>query len=133
MEDTRSWRLSRTSYPLSLKPCMAFLRSHFGILITIYIDDILVQASTPEEAVKNAKIVALFLMALGWSINWEKSNFIPSQVTTHLGFIVDTENMMAKCPPEKMSRLQQLCKEALNSGVISGHDLERLLGLMEYV
>ena len=61
-----------------LRPVLAYIRSCFSILITIYIDDILIQASTPEDAHRHAKIVALVLMCLGWSLNWEKSNFIPS-------------------------------------------------------
>ena len=51
-----------------LKPVLAFIHSTFSILVTVYIDDFLVQASSPEEAVKHAKIVALILMALGWSL-----------------------------------------------------------------
>ena len=115
-----------------LKPVLAFLRSTFSMLITVYIDDFLVQASSPEEAVKHAKIAALVLMALGWSLNWEKSNFIPSQEVLHLGFI-DTKHMIAKCPQDKVLRLQGLCKEALQNGFISAHALECLLGTMESV
>ena len=76
-----------------LKPVMAFIRTTFSILVTIYIDDILVQASSAEEAHKNAKIVALILMALGWSLNWEKSSFVPCQEILHLGFMINTKNM----------------------------------------
>ena len=114
-----------------LRPVMAFLRTTFSILVTIYIDDILVQASTQEEAFYHAKIVSLVLMALGWSINWEKSNFVPSQEILHLGFIINTNNMTVKCPQDKVARLQTFCKETLKSGLISGHDLEKMLGTME--
>ena len=76
-----------------LKPVIAFLRSFFIILITIYLDDILLQASSPEKAYLHGQIVALVLMVLGWSINWKKSSFIPSQQFTHLGFDFDTATM----------------------------------------
>ena len=56
------------------------------MLITIYLDDILIQASTCDEALLQGQIAALVLMALGFSINWKKSCFTPSQQITHLGF-----------------------------------------------
>ena len=73
-----------------LKPVVAFLRSTFAILISIYMDDILVQATTADEVYFKAQQVALVLMCLGWSLNWEKSLFIPSQQFKHLGWVPNT-------------------------------------------
>ena len=72
-------------------------------------------------------------MALGWSLNWEKSNFVPSQEVLHLGFIINTRDMTAKCPQDKIKRLQDSCKQAFKDRFISAHDLECLLGTMESV
>ena len=58
-----------------LKPVMAFLRTTWGILISIYIDNMLIQAGTAAEAFHHAQLTALLLMVLGWSLNWEKSSF----------------------------------------------------------
>ena len=52
-----------------LKPVLAFLRTTWSILISIYIDDILLQGRSPSEVFLHAQLTALLLMVLGWSLN----------------------------------------------------------------
>ena len=89
-----------------LKPVMAFLRENWGILISIYMDDMILQAPTAEKAYLHAQITILVLLYLGWEINWEKSNLTPSHKLTHLGFDIDTSTMTASCPTVKVERLR---------------------------
>ena len=70
-----------------LKPVVAFLRITWGILIAIYMDDILLQGASPAQVYLHAQVTALMFMVLGWSLNWKKSDFIPKQQTVHLGFV----------------------------------------------
>ena len=56
----------------------------------MFMDDMLLQASTKEKAFLHAQLVVLTLMSLGWEINWEKSSLIPSTEITHLGFEINT-------------------------------------------
>ena len=72
-----------------LKPVVAFLRSTWHILITIYMDDRLGQGMSPEQALFHAQLVMLTFLALGWSFNYKKCNLVPSQNVTHLGFEFD--------------------------------------------
>ena len=116
-----------------LKPVMAFFRTVLAILISIYIDDMIIQAKTPEKALEDAQLVTLILMALGWSLNWEKSCFIPSQEVKHLGFIINSNTMTIKVPEDKVERLQNSCRIALNEKMITVHDCEKILGYMESV
>ena len=116
-----------------LKPVIAFLRSKFAILVSIYMDDLLIQANNSNEAYFKAQQVALVLMCLGWSLNWEKSTFIPSQKFKHLGFDFDTGSMTIACPTDKIQRLQTLCMEPLKTKLVTVHTLERMLGTMESV
>ena len=60
-----------------LKPVVAFLRVTWGILIAIYMDDILIQGSSPSQVYLHAQVAALLFMVLGWSLIWEKSDFFP--------------------------------------------------------
>ena len=60
-----------------LKPVVAFLRVTWGILIAIYMDDILIQGSSPSQVYLHAQVAALLFMVLGCSLNWEKSVFFP--------------------------------------------------------
>ena len=94
-----------------LKPVIAFLRVTWGILIAIYMDDILIQGSSPSQAFLHAQVSALLLMVLGWSLNWKKSDFFPKQETTHLGFVWNSVSMTISCLPDKIaSFLQEPCK-----------------------
>ena len=116
-----------------LKPVLAFLRTTWGILISIYIDDILLQGCSPDQVYLHAQVTALFLMVLGWSLQWKKSDFIPKQQTVHLGFVLDSVSMTVSCPQDKILRLQSMCKNVMKSGVVTVHDAERILGTMESV
>ena len=116
-----------------LKPVMAFLRAKWGILISIYMDDMLLQAASREQAYLHAQIVILVLMCLGWELNWEKSSLIPSNKITHLGFEIDTLSMTACCPVAKIDRLVDMAYSAFVKKFITVHNAERLLGVMESV
>ena len=96
-------------------------------------DDILIQGSSPSQAVLHAQVTALLLMVLGWSLNWQKSDFVPRQETTHLGFVWNSVYMTISCPPDKIARLQAACRNLVKDGVVSVHDAERILGTMESV
>lgn len=116
-----------------LKPVMAFLRATWGILITVFMDDMLLQAATKERAFLHAQLVVLTLMSLGWELNWEKSNLIPSTEITHLGFEINTSTMTASCPVAKIDRLIAKATEILRAKIVTVHEAERLLGMMESV
>ena len=87
---------------------MGFLRSAWGILISIYMDDMILQGKTAEEVYFNAQLTILLLMSLGWEINWSKSSLTPSHTLTHLGFHIDTVSMTASCPQKKVERLRDM-------------------------
>ena len=116
-----------------LKPVMAFLRATWGIQITVYMDDMLLQAPTMEKAYFHAQLVILTLLSLGWELNWEKSTLIPSTKITHLGFEIDTSTMTASCPVAKIERLIEKAKVLLRDKTVTVHEAERLLGMMESV
>ena len=116
-----------------LKPVMAFLRSRFGIMITIYLDDMLIQAMSREQALFHGQLAALMLMVLGFSLNWKKSNFVPSQKVIHLGFELDTVAMLVSCPSSKEEDLRALCQKAKGNKSLTIHQCEQILGKMESV
>ena len=116
-----------------LKPVMALLRSIFGILISVYMDDMLIQAKSAEEAYFHAQLTILVLLCLGWEINWSKSNLIPTTKIKHLGFVIDTEAMTAICPADKIERLRNFALSTLRDGHITVHNAEKILGLIESV
>lgn len=116
-----------------LKPVIAFLRATWCILISIYIDDILIQASNPEQCSLHCQIAMLVFLCLGWSFKFEKCNFIPSQKFCHLGFDFDTVAMTISCPSDKVSKLQEMCRSLFSAQWGSVLQLEKLIGTMESV
>ena len=116
-----------------LKTTIAFLRVTFAMLISIYLDDMLIKNDTALGAYFHGQLTALVLMILGWSLYWEKSNFVPSQQITHLRFEWETSIMLISCTKSKIERLQNVRKSALQSSTISVNECERMLGYMESV
>ena len=116
-----------------LKPVLAFLRVTWGIMISIYMDDMILQAPTAQEVYFHAQLTILVLLCLGWEVNWEKTSLTPSHNLTHLGFDIDTLSMTASCPMKKVDILREAAKTALKEGKISVHCAEKLLGRMESV
>ena len=116
-----------------LRPVIAFIRDTWGILISIYMDDILIQGSSSSQALLSAQITALLLMVLGWSLNWKKSDFIPKQEVTHLGFIWNSVHMTISCPPDKVAKLQAQCRNLVREKVVTVWNAEKIMGTMESV
>ena len=116
-----------------LKPVVAFLRLTWSILISIYIDDILVQHSDIATCNLHTQIVIIVFMALGWSFKFEKCDLVPKQNFLHLGFLFNTVDMTISCPPDKISRLQSLCSENLSKRKCTVLTLEKIIGTIESV
>ena len=75
----------------------------------------------------------LVMMCLGWSFNFKKSVFVPSQTIVHLSFVFDTVSMTIFCSKDKIMRLVVMCRSALKDRFITVHAWEKLLGTMESV
>ena len=61
-----------------MKVAINFLRTHFHLHITVYLDDILLMAPSAEECLKAINITFIVLSALGMGISLEKSITTPS-------------------------------------------------------
>ena len=55
------------------------------------------------------------------------------QQATHLGFVLDSVSMTVSCPPDKIARLQSMCRNVMKAGIVTVHDAERILVTMESV
>ena len=116
-----------------LKPVVAFIRITWGILITIFMDDMLIQASSIDKCILHCHIVIAVFMSLGWGFNWAKCDLVPKQQFTHLGFDFDTSQMIISCQADKVTRLRNFCDEIFSAQNISVLDLEKMIGTMESV
>ena len=100
-----------------MKVPLAFLRKHYNCIIVCYIDDLLIMGYTKQEVVKSVAFVANLLQSLGFHINMEKSELVPTQTIEFLGFILNTINMTVSLTGEKIQKIKSLASEILDQKV----------------
>ena len=83
----------------AMKPVIAFLRAT-GIRLLIFLDDILIMASSHKLAMQHTDLVIQVLTSMGFVINFPKSILIPSKVLPYLGFEVKSDLIKLFLPRE---------------------------------
>jgi RecG-like helicase len=84
-----------------MKPVVAQLRKQ-GICLIIYLDNILIIAEAETLANQHAQTACNLLEALGFVINYQKSNLIPSKKMEFLGLLVDSQALTLALPCDKI-------------------------------
>ena len=84
--------------------------------VVVYMDDVMVIAKDPKEALERLKVVLQILTEKGFSLNWKKCSFLKTKVE-YLGFEVcqgeirpnprKVEALTALPPPETVTQLRQ--------------------------
>ena len=108
-----------------MKPMMAFLRGR-GLRTIIYLDDLLIMNQSPAELQSQVNQTVLLLESLGFTINREKSQLVPSQQIRFLGFQVDSVIMKLFLPEDKIQQIVQMCQNLATQQVIPLGSLSQL-------
>ena len=116
------------AFTKTLKPPVGTLRS-LGFKVVVYLDDIIVAKSTRELCIYQGQILIKTLENLGFVINLEKSNLVPSQVVLFLGFIVDSKKMSFSRPDSKIQSIRLSAQTLLNQPKVSLRKLSQFIGL----
>ena len=99
-----SWQFTVLPFGLStsprvftkiLKPVLAYAHLH-RVKLHMYLDDWLLNPGTHQEAHEQTSWLRSLCQKLGLVINLEKSDLIPSQVSTYLGIELDTSVGLAR-------------------------------------
>lgn len=111
-----------------MKPVVATLQ-RLGIHSILYLDDMLIMASSKEEARSHLAIAVKLLDALGFIINRKKSTFSPTQQSEFLWFILKSQEMTTALPAQKLHSLRKSERDVLSKtnncegvGPASRHD-----------
>ena len=112
-----------------MKPVVSHLRLQ-GLRIVIYIDDILLMASSQSQVTEHSQMLLNLLKNLGFVINQSKSVLDPTHSIEFLGLMIDSESLTFRVPEEKIRKVQKECRHFLNKGVASPRDLSHLIGLL---
>jgi hypothetical protein len=98
-----------------LAPVIAFIRS-FGIRIAIFVDDLLLCASSYTLCAQDAQDVIVILWWLGFNIAPKcMPTLQPSQTVTWTGVVIDSIMMEFRMPPNRLIKIRAACSAALQS------------------
>ena len=113
----------------TLRPVAAKLRE-LGIQLVIYLDDILVIASSPTQLEDHASTLVYTLENLGFIVHPEKSMTQPTQRMEFLGMIVDMVSMELQVPGQKIKSVRTEARKLLDSQQTPTREVTRLIGKM---
>ena len=112
-----------------LCPVAAEMRSR-GIRIIIYLDDILVLASSKSQLTEDLASVARQLEELGFTLNRKKCIWSPTQIIEFLGFIVNSLAMTIHLPHDKIEKIKKECRHVSHKQEVTACQLAHLVGLL---
>ena len=110
------------------KPILRLLKSQ-GMLLIIYLDDILLIAPTANLCLAQGKFLMKLLQDLGFLVNMNKSVLTPTQRIIFLGFLIDSVNMTISLPEEKQLAITQKANLLLGQNLVSIRNLCQFVGM----
>lgn len=113
----------------ALKPIFSWFR-HQGFRCSYYIDDSLNMNSVSAVCKQNAEVMSETLESLGYTINREKSVFVPTQRIVFFGFIIDSVLFKVFLPDDKVEKIIRLAKNLSSRKFVIVRDLASFIGLI---
>ena len=123
---TAPWAFTRVLRPIKKQLHLE------GICMSHYLDDFIVLAFSQVLAVSHTRRTTEFLQSMGFTINWRKSALLPCQRLTFLGVCLDLKQMQLSLPPEKASRILEICKSLPTRQQASRRELEAIAGFLNF-
>jgi hypothetical protein len=119
--------LSPWVFTKMVRPVLKWAREQ-GIRISAYLDDIILAATSKEEAKLHTRMVREQLERLGFLIKDSKSILDPTQRIDHLGFRIDTNTMSLSVPKSKVRDLRREAQKIIKTGAITLRRLAAFIG-----
>ena len=111
------------------KPVVAQLRLN-GLRIVIFLDDILLVASSFAECMEQLSLLRKLLESLGFVINDAKSQLQPTTRIFFLGFIIDSISMELLLPEDKWQKIISACLNLVSKNNPSVREVAHVTGLL---
>ena len=111
----------------TLKPVVEMLRS-IGIRLVIYIDDMLLMASSSKLLTEQVYSTLFLFDNTGFIINNKKSLLEPTQETEFLGMLINSVRLGISLPGGKIKNIRQEAQKLFNHLRSSAHLLAQLIG-----
>ena len=112
-----------------MKPVIEWIRS-MGIRCVIYLDDILLLASSAEEARRNTQLTLDLLRYLGLLVKPSKVEAVPTQQIEFLGLQADSVKMLLTVPLDKIKKLQKQIRQTIDLQFVRQLTRRQLAGVI---
>ena len=103
-----------------------------GILCLAYLDDIIIFASSEQKCREDLLFAQDTLVRLGFILNLEKSQLVPTQSIVWLGAVWDSRSLSLQLPQEKAQVISSMASSLLEKGKTSRKQWESLLGHLAF-
>jgi hypothetical protein len=110
-----------------LKPVYSKLRSQ-GFLSTSFIDDCFLLGSTFAECKANVTATQDLFQSLGFVVHQDKSILTPCKELKYLGFVINSQDMTVKLTKDKVNKITENCRSALQKSELKIRELAKLIG-----
>ena len=112
-----------------IKPVISYLRST-GYRSNVYLDDFLLYGNSYEDCIRHQINTIELLLRLGFIINYEKSNLIPSTRCKYLGFIIDSHNFTIELTEKRKQNILKKLKSFKPNKSYKIREYSQLQGLL---
>ena len=99
-----------------------------GVRLVMYIDDLLVIASSSELCEEHVALVLEELAKFGFLLNEKKSCLSPSSSFTYLGFVWNTESWQVSVKTDREDKIRKNARELLTCSEASCRSVSAFLG-----
>ena len=120
------WTFSRIIKPIKAHIHILTIRFH------TYLDDFLILSLTPKSLTDHLSYIISLLETLGFLINIQKSQLIPSQTIEYLGVNLHLDSLLLSLPHSKVLAITAMCQDTLLQSHRSRRQLESLVGLLNF-
>ena len=99
-----------------------------GILVFIYLDEILIVSKNFQSAERNVQIMLKDLEEAGLLVNLEKSTLVPTQQVQHLGFSINFQTGTLEVPPQKLKTIRKELGKLVTQQSMTPRKMAAILG-----
>ena len=111
-----------------MRAVMRYLRQR-AFRVSIYLDDLIIAASSRELCARHAALTAGLLETLGFVLNYPKCELTPQTTLRHLGVWIDTRQWRLTLPRDKIVAIAKDARRALRDSDDGALSVRRLAGL----
>lgn len=121
--------LSPWAFTRLMDAVMGLVRRQTSSEVSNYLDDILQKNTNPEVLRADLAVMQSTLQRLGWLVNLEKSDLIPSQVFSHLGMLFRTLPATVELTAKRRNKLLTAVRQLQTQTLTTPREIAMVIGL----